>query len=173
MVFSRKQQKYEYIRNRDKYDCIAITIECLMKYGTTGWKRRIITLNILWKYFILLATHYHLYQYSLQNIAMKNYLQFFSAPLLTGNPYGAFTNLQHLCKILGVSFFHNVLVFVEAETATNTMDTGHFVGYLSFGKYNGNGRTKRIMSTQRRHFFELLNAFGANDAFFVVKKVLR
>lgn len=104
MVYSRKQKKHEYVRNRDKCDWIATTMECPMQYGATDWKRRIITLNILLKYFILLATHYQLYQYSLQNIAMKNYLQFFSASLLTGNPYGAFKNLQHLCKILGVSF---------------------------------------------------------------------
>lgn len=71
--------------------------------------------------------------------------------------------LSKICSIYA-KFWEFLLVFVEAETAaTNTMDTGHFVGYLSFGKYNGNGRTKRIMSTQRRHFFELLNAFGAND----------
>ena len=86
-------------------------------------------------------------------------------------------------KVISISFLFLFLLsfsdlFSEeaaaaASTHNNAQRWSLSGGYLSFGKYNANGRTKRIMSTQRRHFlsFWMHSVLMMISHFFAVKKV--
>lgn len=82
-------------------------------------------------------------------------------------------------KVISISSFSSFLSFLYSEAAAaasthnNAQRWSLSGGYLSFGKYNANGRTKRIMSTQRRHFlsFWMHSVLMMISHFSAVKKV--
>lgn len=87
------------------------------------------------------------------------------------------TFMQKSLRPFWESFFahsFSFIVFQKQAQCNNEHGNGHSGGYLSFRKYNDYSRTKRIMSTQRRHFlsFWMHSVLMMISHFLLVKKVL-